>query len=262
MDAPHFVLIHAPLVGPLTWALAAAVLRQKGFAVTVPRLPARNLPARNLPARNLPARYLPGKPYWQQHAEAVTDALVAPNAGADTAAPVFLIAHSGAGPLLPIVRQRLGRPAGADFFVDALLPEDGKSYLDQFGDAAAVAAFRQSARDGLLPVWTEDDLREVIPDDAVRHAFAAELRPLPLAVYEEPIPAYAGWPDAPSAYLRFGANPAYDRAYQRAQEAGFALETIEGKHFHMLTQPEQVAQALVDLAHRLGFAISQKDLDA
>jgi hypothetical protein len=85
-----FVLIHSPLVGPLTWSLVAAELRRRAIEVVTPTLRQWEDSA---------------EPYWQQHARAVASALrvVAPDR-----APV-LAGHSGAGPLLPAIRREAGR---------------------------------------------------------------------------------------------------------------------------------------------------------
>ena len=55
-----FVLIHSPLVGPLTWSLVADEMRQRGLDVLVPHL-------EDFPDLN--------KPFWKQHAESVSQAL-------------------------------------------------------------------------------------------------------------------------------------------------------------------------------------------
>ena len=54
------VLVHSPLVGPLTWSLVAERLRQRSIKVFVPVL------------TDVEGT---GAPYWQQHAEAVKQAL-------------------------------------------------------------------------------------------------------------------------------------------------------------------------------------------
>jgi thioesterase domain-containing protein len=225
--APLFVLVHSPLVGPLTWEPVAAELRRQGFAAVVPAL------------RETEA---PGAPYWQQHAAAVVRTL----ASFPPFRPLILAGHSGGGMLLPAIRTLAARPVAAYLFVDAGLPQDGQSRLDRFDDAAAVAAFREAAVDGWLPPWTEADLAEVIPDAALRRRFVAELRPLPLAVYEEPIPVFAGWPDAPAAFVQF--SPVYDTDAAAARQAGWPYGALPGGHFHMLVDPAGVAQALLDAA--------------
>jgi hypothetical protein len=240
----NFVLVHSPLVGPMTWMPVAEELRQRGTSVAVPAL------------HSLPWSAAPGgpaadaaQPYWAQHAAAVAAAVRSWGGRA----PLVFAGHSGAGPLLPAIRAAVPNQAAAYLFVDAGLPVAGASRLSQFSPPAA-EAFRQAAaeRGGVLHVWSDDELREAIPDEAVRGAFVAELHargPLPLAVYEEPLPVFAGWPDAPCEYLRFGANPAYDAPAAEAQRRGWPVRSIEGDHFHMLVDPPAVAAALLELTH-------------
>lgn len=230
--APDFVLVHSPLVGPFTWAMVADELRRNGYRAVVPAL---------VSSEKI------GGLYWQAHARLAASAL----RSLHSETPVIFVAHSGAGPLLPAIRQYSRNPVSGYIFVDAGLPDNGKSRLDLFYDLEAAGQFRQAAKNGLLSVWTEDDLRQVIPDDDVRRRFAKELSPLPLEVYEEPLPVFEGWPDAPCAYLRFGSNPSYDQSFAQAQQAVFETVQIDGQHFHMLVNPPEVARRLIDLASRM-----------
>ncbi|CAN5229893.1 hypothetical protein BH20ACT24_BH20ACT24_14260 [soil metagenome] len=227
----EFVLIHSPLVGPATWALVAQALAHRGADVVVPDLRSAD-------------QGLDDPPHWPRHARAVASAVEA----ALGKGPLVLVAHSGAGPLLPAVRLALGNPVAAYLFVDAGLPRGGLSRLELFEDSEAVRMFRASAKGGLLPPWTSEDLREAIPNERVRDRFVAELRPLALSVYEEPLPVFEGWPDAPCGYIRFGANPAYDSPATQAEGAGWPVVRLPGEHFHMLVDPRGVADALVGLA--------------
>jgi hypothetical protein len=228
--APAFGLIHRPLVGPLTWGPVAGALAARGARAVVPDLHATPATA----------------PYWAAHAATAA----APLAG--MAGPLFLVGHSGAGALLPAIRQALGRPVAGYIFVDADPQQDGRSRLARFADPAAAAAFRDAAVDGSLPMWTAGDLQEEIPDPALRARFVAELRPCPLAVYEEELPVFPGWPDAPVAYLQFSAP--YDPGAQHARAAGWRYRSMPAGHFHMLVDPDSVAAALLDLAARLASA--------
>ena len=226
-----FLLIHSPRVGALTWPLVADELRRAGHQVIVPNLFAA-------PDETLP--------YWQQHANAVAQAVDAETLAADP----ILVAHSGAGPLLPAIEQTLKRPIGGSIFADAGLPKNNASRLDLFGFPDEVRQFRESAVDGILPNWTADDLREVIPDDMVRRAFVADLPHLPLAVYEEPLPVFSAWPDTPCAYLHFSAG--YDVSALEAQALGWPYTKLDGEHFHMLVDAPAVAAALIDLSRKIG----------
>ena len=202
-----FVLLHSPLVGPLTWSLVATELQRNGIAVVVPELRTPEASAMS---------------YWQQHARAIAQACER----CPPDQPLILVGHSGAGMLLPVARQALGRPVAAYIFVDAGIPEDRQSRLDLFESATAAEQFRQKASNGLLPTWRAPDLAEVIPDATLRQRFVAELRPLPLAVYEEPIPVFPGWPDAPCGYIRFGTNPSYTAPAAHARAAGWACTDL------------------------------------
>lgn len=106
-----FVLIHSPLVGPLTWKLVANEMRQRGLDVLVPNL-------EDSPDSK--------EPFWKQHAESVSRTL----ARISNATSLILVAHSGAGPLLPAIRTSLINPVRAYVFVDAGIPRDGASRLD------------------------------------------------------------------------------------------------------------------------------------
>lgn len=223
---PAFVLVHSPLVGPLTWTPVAEELRKEGLTAFAPPLP---------DAREV------SPPYWERHAEAVAQSLE----DLSREEPLILVGHSGAGMLLPAIREVSQRPVAAYIFVDAGIPRDGMSRLDFF-EAEEANAFREGASGGFIPTWSEDDLAEVIPDAEIRHHFVEELTPLPLAVYEEPIPVFAWWPDAPCGYLQF--SPFYAPYAEEAQREGWLYQSIEGGHFHMLVEPRAVANAVVEMA--------------
>jgi hypothetical protein len=222
-----FLLVHSPLVGPTTWAPVAEALKSAGYEVVVPRL-------------DSPPR-IEGS-YWDRHARIVAEAVRA--VPRDKA--IILVGHSGAGPLLPAIREAMHRKVAGYIFFDAGLPRDGASRLDQFDTPAEVKEFRDAAVNGLLPKWTDDDLRTAIKDDALRRAFVAELPALPLAVYDEPLPVFKAWPDAPCAYVRTSAT--YDRFLAEARKKGWPVRELDGGHFYMLNEPARAAVLLQELA--------------
>ncbi len=234
-----FVLVHSPLVGPFTWALVAQELERKQFAVIVPALT---------------TKLSSDKPYWKQHADAVAQAIQS----LPLDEPVVLVAHSGAGMLLPAIRQVIGRPVAGYIFADAGIPQDGKSRLDIFSNKKAAEQFRRSAINGLLPTWTDADLAEVIPDDQTRAHFLTDLKPLPLAVYEEPIPVFDGWPDAPCSFIAFTSADeyTYEDSLRHAKQQGWPCAKIRGRHFHMLVDPVAVADALLNVTEQMGIVTS------
>ena len=228
-----YVLIHSPLVGPFTWELVKQVMKEQKLQVTVPAL---------VDDTNL------ALPYWQQHAESVAQGLVQ----IPQDQKIILVAHSGAGPLLPAIRQKLTHSIFAYVFVDAGIPRDGLSRMDlmKLEDAEWAEQFHQSLLQGeQFPTWSEDDLKEIIPAGERRQKLVAEIRPRSLPFFAEPIPVQAGWPDAPCIYIKFSAS--YEWYAMQAKSADWPVYEIEAGHFHMLVDPIAIADLLVTTVQNL-----------
>jgi hypothetical protein len=226
---PLYVLIHSPLVGPLTWQLVAHEMESRGFEAITPTL------------TDDPNSALP---FWQQQAESFAKRLER----IDTNQAVVLVAHSGAGPLLPILRQSIEQPVISYVFVDAGVPLNGSSRLDLIrqGDQQWADQFHQALLRGeSFPTWDEDDLREEIPDAALRRRMVSEIHPRSLDFYTEPIPVFTGWPDAPCAYIQFTSS--YDWDCSRAEQAGWRVRKLHVGHFHMLVDPKAVTNMIIQI---------------
>lgn len=225
-----FLLIHSPLVGPFTWRGTADALERKGFKALVPHLTNDQHTSQS---------------YAKQHIQAIQAAYTEHlNNQA-----VILVAHSGAGALLPLAGPAVGKPAGY-IFVDAGLPHHNKSRLDLFPPSEA-ANFRRNAVGGFIPLWSEDTLANVIPDPNIRHTFVSEFKPVPLALYEEKIDVPEDWPDAPCAYLSFSHSTSYAEDIAYAQQHGWPHIELPGYHFHPLVKPGETADALIALAGQI-----------
>jgi pimeloyl-ACP methyl ester carboxylesterase len=228
------VLVHSPLVGPFTWSLVAQHLQADvGCDVLVPTLS---------DSGQMPP------PYWQQHAASVQRAL----APIPHERPLALVGHSGAGPLLPALARAAGHPVTTYLFVDAGLPHPGHSHLDEM--EASIPAFAHELRMQLAageryPNWSDEDLREDLPDGDARQRMLAELQPRPLSFFEEVMPDVPEWPDAPSGYLLL--SQGYRPVLEQAQAAGWPSRTFHAGHFHMLVDPAAVAAALIELLQQL-----------
>ncbi len=231
-----FALVHSPLVGPFTWSLLADELGLHGYEVVVPRLHGGGDT---------------DSPYWERHAGAVAREL----RGLQLPHAPILVGHSGVGPLLPAIRQLLDRSVAGYLFMDAGIPKDGKSRIDLLREELPEAA-EGTAREGLSPSWSHEDLREDLPDPRLRAGVLAQIHPQPLAYRVEPIPVFAGWPDAPCGYLRF--TPFYDRPAKQARYQGWAYAEMDGGHFHMLVDPKGVADTLIGLTERMGVGLPTK----
>ena len=201
-------------------ALATA-LETLGWATTVPDLRAANDSLHHFARRAIDA------------AAATTDVVVG---------------HSGAGAVMPAVAEASG--AGL-VFVDAVVPPPGPRYVPsaqllQLLDALPVD-------DGLLPPWHEwwpaELLAELVPDEVKRRTITAEIPRVPRSFYDGALALPARWWTRPAAYLQL--SPAYDDDRAQAQQWGWPISRLEGRHLDLCVRPEQVAEQVAQLVHRL-----------
>ena len=225
------ILIPSPLNGPLVWAPVSRALRARGIQTLVASL-------EDDPDDSAP--------YWVQHAASVARKL----AHLPPAQRVILAGHSGTGPLLPAIGAFSPHPVGGYLFVDAGLPIPGESRLQEieriFPEVEAELRHRLEAG-GRSPEWTDEQLREILPDEGLRRGILAELRPRGQAFFTQPFPSFGAWPDAPCGYIRFSA--AYDELAAQARVQGWSYREFQAGHFHMAVDPDAVAAALADLIH-------------
>jgi hypothetical protein len=233
-----FVLIHSPLTGPSTWLPCADALRAEGHGVVVPSLATS---IRDI-ARN-------GTPTHQGLADAVAGAVAA---SGPAIGPLVLVAHSGAGALLPSVAEAVGPSVKAAIFADATLPHPGKSWLDSAPPALA-EQLRNQVVNGELPPWDQwfppGAIADLLPDPVMRRRFLDELPTLPWHWFEQQAPVVAGWPSVPCGYLQLSA--AYDDQAETAADLGWPTISEKADHLSPLTRPDLVAPAVAMLGDQL-----------
>ncbi len=217
------LLVPSPLCGPSTWRPVAGELRSHGLAGVVATLSDRG-------AEDEPA--------WRRHAASAVRALEPISLDRR----VLLAGHSGAGPLLPVIASLLEHDLVGTLFVDAGIPKDGLSRLDLIaGEAPDLAEELREllAADGVFPDWSDEDLRDELPDTEDRVMVLEEVHPRGREFWEEPIPVPETWPEHPCAYLRL--SPGYDVSMAEARERGWPVRELDGRHFQLVSEPEVVA---------------------
>ena len=230
--APVFVLVHSPLVGPSTWRPVAEELERRGRHALVPSL---------VGVASAPA------PQWRYVCAAVEAST------AQVTRAVVLAGHSGAGPLLPAIAGAIRCAVAATIYVDAVLPPAaGTATLqrDEFRDQ-----LRGMARDGVLPPWSEwfgeDAMQDLVPDEQLRARLSREMPRLPLSYFEGEPPVTEGWDRGPCAYLLLSPEP-YASAAADAEARGWPVRALpQAKHLHLVTHPQAVTDALLDLEREL-----------
>lgn len=217
------MLIHPPLLSPVVFSRLAPLLDRGGHEVAVPDL-------RQAAATG------PVDGWWQRAVDAAVAAM--PHAEG-------VLAHSGAGALVPPLLHRLPR-AGVVVLIDAVLPPAAGAHATSAQVRAMVADL---AVDGVLPAWTSwwppGEMEAQVPDQGDRTALAESAPCLREAVYDVDVPAEPGWEPASRAYLRL--SSAYADQAQRAAERGWHVRQREGNHLDVLTGAPAVAADVLEL---------------
>jgi pimeloyl-ACP methyl ester carboxylesterase len=221
-------LVHSPLVGPGTWDMLAPAIWARGHEVVIP---------------NLTGTLAIGPPYAARQVRAVAEAV----GGGRT----VLVGHSGAGPLLAAIGDALAAVEGY-VFLDAGLPAPGSSWFDS-APAELVEHLFTLASSGWLPPWPAwwgvEALAELLPDADLRSRFVAGCPRLPVAMLEEVRPATPSWESRRCGYVRF--SDGYRDEAERARTLGWPVAELAGHHLSMLTDPDTVAEILLDLADQV-----------
>lgn len=224
-----FILVHSPLVGPYSVQPVVRGLERAGHRAVVPSL---------LPALDRSEAF--AQAIAQRVRDAVTESQVSD--------PVVLVGHSAAGAYLPVIASRLDREVAAFIFLDARLPRRGDS-LSTEDSPEEVRQRREMAEDGWLPPWSEwfgeGVMAQVLPEERARERFLDELRPIPLALFEESITFPSDWADAPCGYIRM--SEFYKPLAREAVNRGWPVLEIDGDHLGTLTHPDEV----VDLIRKM-----------
>jgi hypothetical protein len=226
--AARLVLLHSPLLGPTTWQAVARALVARGHVAEAPAWPRLSTLGEDCYA-------------------ALANSMAAT---IDHGQPALVVAHSGAGALLPSVAALAKRPLAGVVFCDAILPHPGQSWFDTAPPDLATH-LRSGAIAGELPSWDNwwppGALERLLPDAAVRAQLLEELEPIPIGYFEELAPEIAL--DAPAAYLQL--SGAYADEARIAGRRGWPVVTLPLHHLAMLTHVEAVASAVEGLAARL-----------
>jgi hypothetical protein len=230
----RLILLHSPFVGPASWGGVPADLSDRGHDVMAPVWP---------------------------RLEAIADAFyrtlarsVAEDIDSWEGDPI-LVAHSGAGALIPALEAALATPPAGVIFVDAILPHPGRSWLEMAPPQLALQ-LRNGVDMGLLPSWDQwwppGALARLVPDETARTALVSELEGLPLDFLEEAAPPMTL--QSPAAYLQL--SGAYDDEGQYAVRQGWPVVRLPMHHLAMLTHAQAVAGAIHGLAERLGASVA------
>ena len=220
-EKPVIVLMASCLLGPAAWDPVACHLRTLGWDVVI------------APDEG----FAPSTPQ---------EAAIAYAAAVPSDYPVILVPHSNAGNFIPALIA--SRNISSVVFVDAVVPVE--SGTQRIVPAALVAALESLTNEsGMVPPWTtwfdEADVAALFPSPATRSLIEAKQPTLPIGFLLGQLEIEAGWNETPSGYLAFGST--YAEEQSRAEAEGWPVATLDGRHLHMLIDPERVASEIIAL---------------
>ncbi|AKU95735.1 salicylate esterase [Labilithrix luteola] len=226
------VLVGGSGLGPWAWQRVTPILNRHGFQTVTPQL--RTTGEDRTPAKTVTLDD------WVEDLSAAVSGL----------ADAILVAHSFAGYVAAALLERQPRSIRKLIFLDAVLPQPGRSWFDVMGPD--VAGFMTSlASDGATPWFTREQLDQMYPGHGIVDAdFAwmkSHLTPQPIATYANvSITKPLETATANVAYVRClrVAPPAADLT----THPGWEHRTLDAGHWPMITDPAETAQVIIELA--------------
>lgn len=233
-----FVLVHGGGHGGWCWRFVSPLLRAAGHEVHTPTL--TGLGASSHLSHQLNRISL------DTHIQDVSNALFY-----EDLSGVVLVGHSYAGMVITGVAAKASKRLAHLVYLDAFLPLEGESEIDLWqpntleryrSDIASGIRFRQIPL-SLLGI-TDPKMSEWVQE---------RLTPHPYSTYEDPPPA--GTPESasiPRAYIHCTHPPlaSWSEPFAaRARKLGWNVQTMAAPHDVMITNPEELANILLRIAH-------------
>lgn len=214
------LLLHSPLVGPPSVAPLAAELRRRGHTVVLP---------------DLTGVVREPRPAW------MIDAAIASVAATDVD---LVLAHSGAGAILPVVAAAIG--ARAMIFLDAVLPDPAATHHlpdDALRELLAQQVDTSGQLRPWLDWWSPDVVAALLPDIDDRRRVADACTRVPAAFYDQPVPLPSSW--VPGGYLALGGG--YPHELGRAADLGWPCRSLGLTHLATVTHAGDVTDGVLDV---------------
>jgi pimeloyl-ACP methyl ester carboxylesterase len=165
-------------------------------------------------------------------------------------ANITLVAHSFSGYVAAGLLERSPSMLTSVTFLDAVLPEPGRSRFETLG-ADAEQAMRKLSINDAIPFFTRDQLDALHPNHGITDPdwewMQPQLSPVPVAMFAEtPTTRPLDPARTPLAYVRcLGTNPAM--AEIDASSPGWKFRTLDTGHWPMISNPVALADIIAEL---------------
>jgi len=163
---------------------------------------------------------------------------------------VILVGHSYGGVVITAVAERIHAHIRCLVYLDGSLPQDGQSNNDVIGPEMALRLRLQAEANGGGWLVPPPSTERWGLEKAARPLVEQRLTPHPLRCFEEAIRLCSQ--DAASlrrVFLRSSSkSELYGQLIEQACKAGWECRDLAGGHYSMLTEPQAVAKALIQVA--------------
>ena len=223
-----FVLIHGAWHGGWCWKKLTPLLRARGHQVSTPTLT-------GLGER---AHLLTAEVDLETHIKDVTSVLEY-----EDLENVVLVGHSYGGMVIAGVADKVGERVAQLVYLDAFLPENGKSLKDYAQQLPPTSA------DGWRVPPPGGPAGWGVTDPGDTTWMNERLGPQPLKTFTQPVQLSAGrQPGLKQAFIQCSAAPFFAEAGERARRQGFRYRSLlSAGHDAMISQPRQLASLLLGL---------------
>ena len=218
-NVSRFLLVHSPLVGPSTLTPLAAALGARGNSVITPDLR--------------------GAATWTAFVERAVG-----SARSNGFQPEVVVAHSGAGAVLPAIASEVG--ATRLLFIDSVLPPESGTWTPS--DLMRSRLNTMAGADRFLPAWHEwwnpNMMRRLVSNETLRTAIESECRQVSLDFYDSEAAQPDGW-SSPESSVYIQLSGAYADEATEARNRAWPVLMCDGSHLDTATQPDRVVDLVV-----------------
>jgi len=164
---------------------------------------------------------------------------------------VVLVGHSYSGVVITGVAVRAPERLRQLIYLDAYVPDEGQSEADLWPDEMREDVETDAKRAGGLRPPPPMALLGVSDPEQITW-LEQRITPQPMATYTQPAPRQnAASAALPRSYVSLTAGPTikiFGKFADKARASGWPVREIADGHMAMLTSPELVADALIELA--------------
>lgn len=224
-----FLFVHGAFQGGWVWCKVADLLRTRGHDVHTPTLSG--------------CGYLTG----MGHQESDLHVLINDIRGYiefEDLSDVILVAHSFSGMICGALMMQIPERILHAVFVDAIIPEEQRSFLDMAGEPFQLMLEEHRLADGSVKPWPLQVFGVTGPESTW---FLDRLRPFSYRAFHTPFPSAFDPCRVPTSFIscRETISPFIRRMADKAKANGWPLMEINTGHCPMVTAPVNLARTIM-----------------